>query len=330
MPAAAARHPLTRPRREFGQMASRIELYEQLLLEVGGKVDLPTRERIHRALDKVRPPADPSEMLQEIQSDEDDAPSSAPSAAAAPLDPSLPFGDPDELMDGGAEQTASAGVGSTGSVDQVREDFNMDEASRATGFMGKISDVAWLHRLRQQVRHPSAVDGLGDVEPDHAPRRPTPAASANRASFIPINASAYHCDDYEFPGPEEVDSMELPPRRTAEHLLNSYLESVHPTFPIIGKVNFTNQMRIMFEEPHLQPGPNWLAILNLIFALGAKYSHLIFAEARGDERDHLVYFTRARMLGMNGEEVLAQPTLQRVQIAGLLSFYLMSTHQINR
>lgn len=245
----------------------------------------------------------------------------------------------DSLPDEGAEHHTSAGVGSTGSVDQVREDFNKNESTRATGFMGKISDVTWMHRLRQQAKDNPVHGGGGigslpeggglQVEQDQADGNSRWRA---RTEWInnPVSDSTYHCDDFDILGPEQVDQLELPPRRVAEQLLQSYIESVHPVFPILGKVNFRNQMARMFNKPHLQPSANWFAILNLVFALGAKYSHLVFAEARGDERDHLVYFTRARMLGMDGEAILAQPNLQRIQIAGLMSFYLMSTHQINR
>jgi hypothetical protein len=39
--------------------------------------------------------------------------------------------------------------------------------------------------------------------------------------------------------------------------------------------------------------------MNLLFAIGAKCSHLIGAQCRGDERDHLVYMARAvNLLGL--------------------------------
>lgn len=59
----------------------------------------------------------------------------------------------------------------------------------------------------------------------------------------------------------------------------------------------------------------WRAHMNLLFAIGAKYSHLIGAEWRGDERDHLVYMTRAmHLLGLKDIVMaISGPDLELVQ-----------------
>ena len=59
----------------------------------------------------------------------------------------------------------------------------------------------------------------------------------------------------------------------------------------------------------------WRAHMNLLFAIGAKYSHLIGAEWRGDERDHLVYMTRAmHLLGLKDIVMaISEPDLELVQ-----------------
>lgn len=55
--------------------------------------------------------------------------------------------------------------------------------------------------------------------------------------------------------------------------------------------------------------------MNLLFAIGAKYSHFIGAEWRGDERDHLIYMTRAvHLLGLkNTIMIISGPDLELVQ-----------------
>lgn len=65
-----------------------------------------------------------------------------------------------------------------------------------------------------------------------------------------------------------------------------------------------------FEIPN-----KWRAQMNLVFAIGAKYSHFISAGWRGDERDHLVYMTRAvRLLGLsNTVMIISGPDLPLVQ-----------------
>lgn len=59
----------------------------------------------------------------------------------------------------------------------------------------------------------------------------------------------------------------------------------------------------------------WRAHMNLLFAIGAKYYHLIGAEWRGDERDHLVYMTRAmHLLGLKDIVMaISGPDLELVQ-----------------
>ena len=105
---------------------------------------------------------------------------------------------------------------------------------------------------------------------------------------------------------------------------------VHPGFPIIGSVNLTAQFSKFVTGQVQRPLEKWLAIINVIFAIGARYSRLIQAEWKGDERDHLIYFTRARLLSINTETLFEHPDLQSVQTLGLMSFYFLSTGQMNR
>jgi Fungal specific transcription factor domain. len=121
----------------------------------------------------------------------------------------------------------------------------------------------------------------------------------------------------------------MPSREVAARLFNAYLASVHPSFPIIGISTFISQYQLFFNQPSVKPGNKWLAILNLIFAIAAKYSHISRADWRDNEDDHLLYFARARMLSMN-DQLFDHPDLQQIQVEGLASFYLLATDQINR
>lgn len=243
------------------------------------------------------------------------------------------------------ETQVSAGVGSTGSLDRINEDFNRNATTRATGFIGKNSEISWLQSLKKQTEYvPSGCDG----DEGHAQRSAVDLSSTTsyaehaatwtggsssqavpNGDSVALSESTYHCDDLTVLIPGQVELYELPPKQTADALFQNYLDTVHPSFPIIGKITFAAQYRTFFESDKT-PGNNWLAILNLIFAIGAKYSHLVQAEWRGDERDHLLYFTRARMLAMNSDTILGHPDLQQVQVAGLMAFYLLSINQINR
>lgn len=240
------------------------------------------------------------------------------------------------------ENHAPARAGSIGSLDQIDEDFNRNPNTRATGYMGKNSELKWLHRLKGQVGRDQRrgeescdewlTDGHTAMSPNHRPD----GHLSNSAQDMPFDAddgvsdSTYHCDDQALIMRELIAPTELPLRDTAEHLLQTYLETVHPVFPIIGKMTFLSQVQTFFDNGQLTPGNKWLAILNLIFAIAANYSHLVQAPWRGDERDHLVYFNRARLLGMDGDAIFEHPDLQRIQVTGLAAFYLLSINQVNR
>ncbi len=229
---------------------------------------------------------------------------------------------------GAGETQVSARVGSTGSLDHINEDFNQSAATRATGFMGKNSELTWIQRLKKQTAQSS--EGSDRELPIFGVVNGHEKPAPNNGQFDPLNESTYHCDDLTIMVPDQVDPQQMPPRQISDALFQTYLDTVHPAFPIIGRINFVSQYQRFADSPGIQTGDNWKAILNLIFAIAAKYSHLVQAEWRGDGRDHLIYFTRARMLGFNADSILGHADLQRVQITGLMAFYLTAINQINR
>lgn len=242
----------------------------------------------------------------------------------------------------GAESEASGRAGSTGALDRTDEDFTRDGA-RATGFMGKNSDVTWMQRVRQENEYGESPP-LSDADEDELhmhnifssstqPKREpgdctVPLAEA--ADGFAVHDSSYHLDDQAINTYETVDPYETPPAETARILFDTYMQRVNPSFPIVGQVNLTAQFQRFVSKPMQNPPDKWLAIVNMIFAISAKYSHLIQADWRSDERDHLIYFNRARMLTIGQDTFFNHPDLQLIQAMGLMAFYLMGVSQINR
>ena len=226
------------------------------------------------------------------------------------------------------EFKVTARAGSTESLDRISEDFDSTPATKATGFHGKNSDITWLQRLNRTS--PTGSDDEYAQNPDMneqispVSRSQHPGATGRN----PVSQSSYHCDDIDITLPEEVDRYAVPSPVTVDKLFNVYMDTVHPSFPIISKTAFSEQYHEFARGERVRP--NWLAILNLMFAIGAKHSHLVQAEWRGHVDDHLVYFTRARLLGFDGDNILGHADLQTVQITGLVTFYLMAINQINR
>lgn len=192
-------------------------------------------------------------------------------------------------------------------IDHTEEDFNRDEASQAMGFVGEHSEVAWLYRLKRDLDQ-----GI------HTPDRPS------------ISSLNYFQDDTDIIIPDDIDVSVRPPQQIADKLVEGYFEAVHPDFPIIGKEIFLNQYRSFYSNSNVRPGKRWTAVLNLVFAIAAKHSHLVQNQALGNYTDHLAYFTRAWRLSIGNVALLDHPNLQQVQVEGLAAFYLLSTGQVNR
>lgn len=259
--------------------------------------------------------------------DEEKSPTSGHRTGSSSIYPVDVGDDNSDEVDG--ETQVSARAGSTESLDHINEDFNQSPATRATGFIGKISELTWMQRLKKETAHSLDVnDGALPTDDDNNSTLFHPDVLG--VDMTPVHESTYHCDDLTILIADRVDPNEAPPRHVANALFQMYLDTVHPTFPIIGKLNFVSQYQRFVDAPNINTGNSWKAILNLIFAIGAKYSHLVQADWRGDERDHLIYFTRARMLGFNADSVLGHADLQSVQITGLMAFYLTAINQINR
>ncbi|KAJ5091291.1 hypothetical protein NUU61_006161 [Penicillium alfredii] len=216
-------------------------------------------------------------------------------------------------------------------VDHTKEDFNRDETARATGFIGKSSEINWLQNLSKEVNSeqeawPAAVP---DTDEGNGLLSPTLTPGPEKHGDPWVVSSNYYLDDLDIPTIESVDAYEVPSRETATKLLNAYLTCVHPSFPIIGISTFVSQFQVFFNQTSLKPGNKWLAILNLIFAIAAKYGHLSSADWREGEDDHQTYFSRARSLSLE-DQLLHHPDLQQLQVEGLASFYLIASGHINR
>ncbi|PYI05933.1 C6 transcription factor [Aspergillus sclerotiicarbonarius CBS 121057] len=272
---------------ELDKLAVKVTDYENILRDLGTLVDGRAAERIKAVLDKHSNNGD-----------------STQSSSVTPQDD----GNDDEV-------TSPSSIGSLDAIDRVDEDVNRTPSSRATGYMGKNSEVTWMQRVRMEAEQRS--------------RKLPGSYEADQEGEFAIHSVNYHLDDMDISVPGPVHVYWMPPRKVADKLFEDYLDTVHPFYPIISRTLFPGQYRTFFESA-VRPGDKWLAILNMIFAISAKHAHLTRAPWRGDENDHLVYLTRARILSMNGDVLFSHPDLQQVQVEGLIAYYLLASDQINR
>ncbi|RPB05487.1 hypothetical protein L873DRAFT_1825208 [Choiromyces venosus 120613-1] len=214
------------------------------------------------------------------------------------------------------ESLVTADVGSTGSVDHIRQDPNPADNTYPTGYMGKNSEVAWIQRVAQQLASEAYKTHATKDDEDYQFETPT-----------------YHLDDLSVSiAGGDINPFYLPPKDVADQLLNAFFETVYPTFPIVLKGLFMAQYDAFFQC-FFPPGSSkrWLAMLNLMFAIGALYGRLIDAEWKGEsELEHLRYFARARVLSLDESSMFEVPDLQQVQVVSLAGIYLIASNQTNR
>ena len=152
-------------------------------------------------------------------------------------------------------------------------------------------------------------------------------------SIDKVSSFTYYIDDESLNLDHIIDPHELPTPGTANLLLDCYHSTVHNSFPILPTLalhEFRRYFKQLSDGHPSRLSPKWQAMLNLILAIGAKYSHLIKADWRGDERDYITYQTRARAYGLNEFALTNHPDIPQIQITGLLSFYYLSVGHISR
>ncbi|KAJ5337404.1 Transcription factor [Penicillium brevicompactum] len=168
-------------------------------------------------------------------------------------------------------------------------------------------DIVWLRRVQREA----------DQQKSHQPKSSNPA----------FHAFDYQNEDFGSAFHGSVQMYLIPTRPVADQYLKDYLDMVHPNFPVLNWPLFCAQYGSFFDNGSL-PSDEWLAILNMIFAIGAKYDQMTAELGRGDVKDHQVYLSRARKLSMRGDTLFNPPNLQQVQLEGLVSFYLLCSDQI--
>ncbi|KAF2259054.1 hypothetical protein CC78DRAFT_572112 [Lojkania enalia] len=249
---------------------------------------------------------------------------------------SNPDTDADETRAAGeASRLGSMNSLATESLDLLEENLLRDETARATGFVGKNSEVQWLRSIIQQLEKEESAKATSQSSfPGAVPSR---RGSANIGSVEQVTSFSFYLDsDGVDVNPDFLDPYELPSPETVERLLDYYFQTVHEAFPIFSRTVFLDKIGRYLER--LKTGTaesnplshKWLAILNLVLAIGARYSHLVQASWQGEERDHLSYHARARFLALGPSALTNHPDVNQIQITGLLSFYYISTGQVSR
>ena len=199
------------------------------------------------------------------------------------------------------------------------------------GFFGKNSEISWMQKLEDEASSRSQDTAPDGAHPDQqaqgSPFQPTDQRSHHKPGPS-IATMSYHLDDLSIPFLDHVDPHALPPKPLADRLFSAYIESVHPGFNVIRKSTFLAQYRQLYRQPS-HPPRRWLAILNMIFAIGCRYC-CFTDSAKDPDCDDLVYLTRARKLSLGSNVLFEHADLQQIQVECLAALYLVVMGQVNR
>ncbi|KAL4757081.1 Zn(II)2Cys6 transcription factor [Aspergillus foveolatus] len=204
--------------------------------------------------------------------------------------------------------SSTSSVGSLDEVDVLTEDPNRTEESRAAGYIGKESEIAWMQKLEIEA---CKMEGGQETEIEES-----------------IVSMSYHVDNLSLSDPAHIDPRLLPPQPWAERLVKIYFGSIAPSFPLLNRTLFMAQFEAAYSSS-AYPTNKWLAVLNLVFAISAKYYQLAEPIA-GRDVDDRVFLSRASCLRSPHHLVLDHADLHQVQIDLLLAIYFLALGQVNR
>lgn len=176
-----------------------------------------------------------------------------------------------------------------------------------------IEEHEWQLALQQELIGPGEADsrlhhGHATID-DDAYLISAPGAT----TYVKVPASELNY---------QLDPYEVPPYEVASRLLRHYMKTVHKWLPILP-LDFENQIRIFYETPHAVPD-NWLATMNLVFAIGAHHALLVIGSedvggGKGKAREDAPYLSRALQLLRDKELLLwtTTPELSLIQVGTL-------------
>lgn len=184
--------------------------------------------------------------------------------------------------------------------------------------MGKNSEVMWMQQLQSEA---TRQDGN------------RVSLENNNQYQLPVDNSiasiSYHLDHNRLSNVDVTDAFTLPPKGLADELFHIFFISVYNTLPIIRQDLIMDQYRHLFSEASVKPGRKWLAIFNMILAIGSRFRRISQPGVHENSDEH-VFFARAKCLNTSENVLYDHDDLQLVQAEALMAFYFLASSQINR
>lgn len=226
------------------------------------------------------------------------------------------------LTSGLGEKAVPPSVGSPGRQGEISYVFHLEHGSGMTGYVGKMSEVSWLQRVREYFVGRPKVAG-SDTTPAALDLH---SAQAHDLSYFMDDEDLLSVDE------DDVDAYRMPPPATALLLCEAYFHALQGAFQFVKRGAFLRMLDQFSAEPK---HTTWaerraLGVANIIFALGAKWLDDTNLDPDGITESHTIYYARARSLGLDHRILFDHPDVQMVQAIGILAFYLMTNGSIQR
>jgi hypothetical protein len=114
--------------------------------------------------------------------------------------------------------------------ESVEEDLNQSRAARATGLIGKHSEISWLAALKREFEDRYEHMFQSKDQGGHG-----------RDEAFSISSVSYFLDESIISLAKDVKLFERPSKGIALSLIDEYFRRIHPSFPIISKSAFLYQ-----------------------------------------------------------------------------------------
>lgn len=123
-------------------------------------------------------------------------------------------------------------------------------------------------------------------------------------------------------------------------LTEAYFHSIQGAFRFVERDQFLQDLKRVYNDSTTLDWPRrrTLALANVMWAIGAKWMDLTHIDRQPVLHNggipliesHLMYYARARALGLDHRMQIDHPSLDMVQGLAVLSFYLLSNGSIHR
>ena len=218
----------------------------------------------------------------------------------------------------GGEQYADASVGSPANQDVLTHSIDMGTSKGAVGFIGKISEVSWIARAYSYLLAPAGDFHIQDKISDRT--------SATQFSYFMDDEDLLTFDE------DYVDALHWPGDVTARILFEAFFHALHGIFDGFARDRVITELDGFprNRRSHSWDERRWLAIANLMWAIGSKWLQQAMLDDGPGMENHLVYYARSRALGLDHRVMLDHPGLQGINALGILSFYLFANGSVFR